>query len=355
MKSAVAARMAPTTSRSRPGRGRSQLQGRARAPLHGQPLLRPGAGQQQDHDAGHLQDGQRRGRGQVEQDGRLAVDLDLQRRVPRATQQQDDAEGGDREEEDDGGRRDDRRPQERPGDLAEGAPRRGAQHARGLLGPRVEVLPDAAHEAHDDGHVVEDVGDDDGGCRAVQADLGDVRAAAAAVARASSGLRGPSRARKADPDDDRGQHEGHDREGPGHAPAREVEAGEDPGHGQAQEHRQERGDGRQAEREEHDVERRRAAARRRRRCPAAGSPSGATPRARMLATGHRKKRPTKASGGAASSRARRPRHRSTMSVHWRIQSSRPAAMASGPRLSGACGRRACRVNTSGRATSERAG
>ncbi len=39
--------------------------------------------------------------------------------------------------------------------------------------------------------------------------------------------------------------------------------------------------------------------------PSASWPSGATPRARMLATGHTKKRPRKASGGTASSRAQR--------------------------------------------------
>ena len=45
------------------------------------------------------------------------------------------------------------------------------EHARGLLGARIDVGPHATHEPDDDGDVVEDVGDEDGADRAIESDL----------------------------------------------------------------------------------------------------------------------------------------------------------------------------------------
>ena len=200
----------------------------------------------------HLQDRQGRRRGQVEQDGRLAVDLHLERRVPRPAQQQDDAERGHREEEDDRRRREDRRPQQRPA-----SPRGRRAHAEApstraaSSSARVEVRPHAAHEPHDDGHVVEDVGDDDGGRGAVQAHLRHVgpegrlgeRVERAARARAGPGRRSPRRRS--------GSTKGTTRERPEQRAGRGTsKRAKHPGHGQAQQQRQQGRDDRQAEGEE---------------------------------------------------------------------------------------------------------
>ena len=336
MKTAVATRMPATTSRSRPGlRPSRRGAGGGKVLLHGQALLGAGAGQQQDEDAGHLQDGQRGRRGQVEQDGRLTVDLDLEGRVAGPAQQQHDAERGDREEEDDGGRRDDGRAQQRPRDLPEGTPGRSAQDTRRLLRAHVEVLPEAAHQPHDDGHVVEDVGDDDGRGGAIEADLRHVRPQDRLRDRVERAAWAEQRQERRT-DHDGGQHEGHDRQRPRHPPAGEVEAGEDPGDGQAQQQRQQRGDRRQAEREEHDVQHVRLSPgvddATQRQAAAGGHAEGQD-------VGHR---PQEEEAHERQRRGRQQqgrgaRHRSTMSVHSRIQASRPAAMAAGSRLRGAVG------------------
>ena len=60
-------------------------------------------------DREQLHDRQRGSGRQVEEQRRLAVDLDVERRVARAAEQQDDTEGREREEEGDRGGRHDRR------------------------------------------------------------------------------------------------------------------------------------------------------------------------------------------------------------------------------------------------------
>ena len=77
-----------------------------------------------------------------------------------------------REEEHDRRRGQDRRPQQRQRDLAEGPPRRRAERRGGVLEPRVELGPQRADRAHDDGEVEEDVGDEDRPARSGRSEAG---------------------------------------------------------------------------------------------------------------------------------------------------------------------------------------
>ena len=131
----------PARSQPTPrGRWRTSAAARRRKALR-PPLLRPRPPPQQHSEEGELEEGERAGRGQVERLGREPVDLHLERRVPGAAEQQHDAERREREQERDRRGGGDGRPEQRERDLPQGPPSRGAEHAGGVLQPRVEVGP----------------------------------------------------------------------------------------------------------------------------------------------------------------------------------------------------------------------
>ena len=165
--------IAPTAARSRrvTGGRSTSAAGRSRCSTASRSCARACASSS-TNTPDELEHGQRRSGLQVQQDRGLAVDLHLQRRLPGRAQQQHDAERGEREQEHDRGGGQDRRPEERPGRLAERSPGRGAQHPCRLLRAWVEMRPEPAHQPDDDRDVVEDGGEDDRrDRRAVQAEL----------------------------------------------------------------------------------------------------------------------------------------------------------------------------------------
>ena len=161
--------MTATSARSRPGPRPTSRLGRAAQPLlHRQVLLGPSARQQQREHADHLQDGQRCRRGQVQQDGRLAV-ISTSRVVFRGPPSSSTTPNEVRLKsktietaEMTAGRS--------SGQVTSRKARHGVapEQASGFLGTRVQVGPQATHQPDDDRDVVEDVGDHDGRDGAVE-------------------------------------------------------------------------------------------------------------------------------------------------------------------------------------------
>ena len=102
-------------------------------------------------------------------------------------------------------------------------PARRPQGAGRLLQAGIEVAPQPADGAHHHGHVEEGVGDEDQPDRPLQVD--PERAAGA-----EQGQEGRAHHHG-------GQHERHEQQGPQHPLAREVELGEQRGHGQGHDQR----------------------------------------------------------------------------------------------------------------------
>lgn len=152
-----------------------------------------------DADRGELDEGQHGSRRQVQQLGGLPVDLHLQGGVRRSAEDLDDTEGGEGEEEDHQGRRRQGGRERGQRDASPGGEASGAQYPRGLLLPRVELCPQPAHRAYDDGVVEEDVREEDGPHGGVQPDAPQfVEEPAATEQREERGA-----------DDDGRQHERH--------------------------------------------------------------------------------------------------------------------------------------------------
>ncbi len=87
----------------------------------------------------------------------LAVDLHLQRSEAGPAENEDDAEAGEAEEVDQERSRNDGWPQQRQRDLPEDLPTACAQYSRCVRLAGIEIGPEASHDAHDDGHIVEDM------------------------------------------------------------------------------------------------------------------------------------------------------------------------------------------------------
>ena len=176
---------------------------------------RPGVHGEDGTDRGELDQGQDGCRRQIEQLGGLPVDLHLQGGERRSAEDLYDTEGGEGEEEDhqrcrgQGGRERGKR------HAAPGGEPAGAQHACGLLLPRVELRPQAAHGADDDRVVEEDMREQDGPHGGVQPDAPQlVEQPAAAEQRQERGA-----------DDDGRQHERHRHGRAQHPLARESRSG----------------------------------------------------------------------------------------------------------------------------------
>ena len=150
----------PTTTRSQPARPARGVARRDQPLRDRPPLLHPRQHEQQRDHRDHLHERERGRDRQVEQLHRLAVDLDLERRVRRVGEQQHHAERGEREQEHDRRGRRDRRAEQRQRDLAERARPRRAEHARRVGAARVELRPEAADRAHDHRDVEEHLRDE---------------------------------------------------------------------------------------------------------------------------------------------------------------------------------------------------
>lgn len=182
-----------------------------------QPAHAPGVHREDDPHGGELHDREDGRRGEVEDLRGLPVDLHLERGERRPAEDLDHAERREREEEDHqrGGR--DGGPERGQRHLPPGRPAGGAQHPGGLLLPGVELRPQPADGAHDDGVVEEDVGEQDRPHRGVEAD--------APQTVEQPGAADQRQERRAD--DDGRQHERHGDGGPQNLLAPELEARED--------------------------------------------------------------------------------------------------------------------------------